>query len=85
MELTLAEFSGFSLAAKSQILSYKGHMVAQLALRDCQLQLYSLGGSYIIKQVHASSGKIEKITPAVGADVLYLFAQDFDLSGLLAA
>jgi hypothetical protein len=84
MELTLAEFGSFSLAAKSQILSYKAILVANLALHDCELQLYCMGDDYIIKQVNLPSGKMEKIFPVANSDMLYLFCKDRDLSYLMA-
>ncbi len=84
MELTLAEFGSFSLSAKSQILSYKAIMVASLALKDFELQLYCMGDNYVIKQINLPSGRMEKIFPVANSDMIYLFCKDQDLSALMA-
>ena len=80
----MAEFGSFSLAARNQILSYKAMLVANLALQDCELQLYCMGDNYVIKQVNLLSGKMEKIFPVANSDMLYLFCKDRDLSNLIS-
>lgn len=84
MELTLAEFSAFSVNARSKILAYKASLVASLTVRNCKLQLFCMGDSYFIKQLNQASGQIERIYPVINSDMLYLFCKDKDLSGLLA-
>jgi len=84
MELTLAEFSAFSMNARSRILAYKASLVASLTVRNCKLQLFCMGNSYFVKQLNQATGQIERIYPVINSDMLFLFCKDQDLSALMA-
>lgn len=84
MDLTLAEFACFNIKSKQQILSYKATHVSSLSLNNGDdLLLYSMNGQYITMQICRASGNPVRIDPIVHKDMLYLFAEKFDVSGLL--
>ncbi len=84
MDLTLAEFACFNLKSKQQILNYKAKHISSLALQNGdKLLLYALNGQYITMQLHQATGKPVCIDSIVHKDMLYLFVDKFDLSGLI--
>lgn len=84
MDLTLAEFSCFNLKSKQQILDYKAMRISSLSLDNGDnLLLYTMNGQFITMQVNQTTGKPVRIDAAVHKDMLYLFADKIELSGLL--
>jgi len=84
MDLTLAEFSCFSVKSKQQILNYKAMYISSLALNNGDsLLLYSMNGQFITMQINQTTGKPVSVDTIVHKDMLYLFAENNELSGLL--
>ena len=79
MELSIAEFASFNLKSKSQILSYKAHLIGCCNADELNLQLYGMSGKYYIKQVLKATGKTIKIEPVLNSDALMLFIPDTDV------
>ena len=83
MELSLAEFACFNLRSKQQILQYKANHISCISINNIELQLYSMNGDYIMMHTDKATGKPVRIETVVPKDMLYLFADQLDVSGLL--
>ena len=84
MDLTLAEFACFNLKSKQQILNYKARHISSLSLDNGDnLLLYTMNGQFITMQVNQSTGKPVSVDATVHKDMLYLFVDKIELSGLL--
>ena len=79
MELTLAEFGSFNLRSKSQILSYKAHLIGTHNAGKHELHLYGMSGMYYIRQIVKATGITEKIEPVLNPDMLLLFVHNKDV------
>lgn len=78
----MAEFVSFNLRSKSQILSYKAHLIGSHDADKHVLQLYGMSGIYYIKQIVKATGITEKIEPVINPDMLLLFAMNMDIGTL---
>jgi hypothetical protein len=84
MDLTLAEFSCFSIKSKQKILNYKAMHISSLALNNGDtMLLYTMNGQFITMQINQTTGKPVSVDTIVHKDILYLFAEKNKLSGLL--
>ena len=83
MELTLAEFACFNLKSKHEILQYKANHISSIHVEDTEVQLYSMNGDFIMMHITKATGNPVRIDTVVPRDMLYLFADQKDISGLL--
>ena len=83
MELTLAEFSCFNIKSKQEILQYKAVHIGSISVHNNELKLYSMNGEFIMMHINSVSGKTERIDTVVPKDILYLFAEQSDITGLV--
>ncbi len=84
MDLTLAEFACFSLKSKQQILDYKAVQISSILLdNNDELLLYSMNSQFVTVQIDNTSKTPVNINPLVNQDMLYLFSNSVDISGLL--
>jgi len=74
MELSMAEFASFNLRSKSQILSYKAHLIGCISTEKNEMQLYGMGGLYYIKYIEKVTDKVLSIEPVINPDMLLLFS-----------
>lgn len=78
----MAEFVSFNLRSKSQILSYKAHLIGKRSTEKLELLLYGMSGKYYIKEVLKATGETERIEPVLNTDMLLLFAPITDVGAL---
>ena len=78
----MAEFVSFNLRSKSQILSYKAHLIGKHSTEKLELLLYGMSGKYYIKEVLKATGETERIEPVLNMDMLLLFAPKTDVGAL---
>jgi hypothetical protein len=84
MDLTLAEFACFNLRSKQQILNYKAMHISTLSLNnDEAILLYTLNGQFITMQINRATRKAVRIDSIVHKDMIELFADKIDITGLL--
>lgn len=84
MDLTLAEFACFNTRSKQQILNYKARHISSLPLDNGDtLMLYTMNSQFITMQVNRASQKAIRIDSIVHKDMIQLFAEQIDISGLL--
>jgi 16S rRNA U1498 N3-methylase RsmE len=84
MDLTLAEFACFNLRSKQQILNYKAMHISSLMLENGDnLMLYAMNGQFITMQLNRATDRAVRIDSVVQKEMIHLFADKIDISGLL--
>lgn len=79
----MAEFACFNIKSKQEILQYKANHISSIHVDNTEVQLYSMNGDFIMMHICKATGKPERIDTVVSQNMLYLFADQKDISGLL--
>ena len=83
MELTLAEFSGFNLRSRLQLLQLDGVFLGSRTVGDAyEVQLYHAYGSFIEALFCKTRKEYVRVEPVPNAAILELYLQEIDIGEL---